>query len=234
MKISSKRLFFPESSQAAKYGGCFSGDSTVLTATGRRRLSDLQIGEFIQALDSSTNQLVFSEVLLFLDYDPQQKREFLYITLSSGRTLTITPSHLVLLDDWTAKYAEKLRVGDSLLVSDSKELIKEKIVRVEGVWRTGVYAPLTAAGTVIVDGVAASCYATIDSQWLAHWAFSPIRLAHNVHEGLGRLWTAVSRPLGGWTGNETRAVAKPTTGIFWYAKMLYITADFFIPSHLYE
>jgi hedgehog protein len=89
-------LSFPESSQAAKYGGCFSGESTVLTSSGaRRQLSQLQIGEKIQALDPSTNQIVFSEVLLFLDYDPHQKREFLHITLSSGRTLTVTPSHLL-------------------------------------------------------------------------------------------------------------------------------------------
>ncbi|KYB28973.1 hedgehog precursor [Tribolium castaneum] len=203
-----------ESSQAAKYGGCFSGESTVLTSTGlRRNLSSLQIGEKIQALDPSTNELVFSEVLLFLDYNPSQRRQFLHITLASGRTLTVTPSHLLVLDDRTMKYAQKLQPGDFLLVSDNAKnaLISEKIVRLEAVWRSGVFAPLTGVGTLVVNDVVASCYATIDSQWLAHWAFAPIRW-------VAKLWDSGLR--------------KPGVGVFWYARLLYATADFVLPSHL--
>ncbi|XP_044258646.1 indian hedgehog protein [Tribolium madens] len=205
-----------ESSQAAKYGGCFSGETTVLTSTGlRRNLSDLRIGEKIQAFDPATKQLVFSEILVFLDFDPSQKREFLSITLSSGRTLTVTPSHLLLLDDRTVKYAEKLQIGDFLLVSDPKDgLSREEIVQVRGVWRTGVFAPLTSVGTLVVNDVVASCYASVDSQWVAHWAFLPVR------------WVA------GFWGNS--GLRKPEMGVFWYAKMLYVMADFILPSHLHE
>lgn len=219
-----------------KYGGCFSAETTVLTNTGHRRpLSDLQIGEKIQAMDPTTNKIIFSEILLFLDYDPHQKREFLQIFLSSGRTLTVTPSHLLILDDRTVKYAENLHSGDTLLVSDTKNrLIPDKIVHVKGVWRTGVFAPLTSVGTLIVNDVVASCYATIDSQWLAHLAFSPVRLVFNVRNGLYRLWTVVSQPVVSWGENYKSALRKPDSGVFWYAKMLYFTADYLLPSHLHE
>lgn len=228
-----------ESSQAAKYGGCFSGESTVLTSSGaRRQLSQLQIGEKIQALDPSTNQIVFSEVLLFLDYDPHQKREFLHITLSSGRTLTVTPSHLLVSGGRTKNrtevvYAEKLQIGDSLFfVSGGNRLTEDEIVQLKPIWKTGVFAPLTSVGTLVVNDVLASCYATIDSQRLAHWAFSPVRLAFNVKDGLYRLWTVLSKPILGWSGSDR--TTKPSPGVFWYAKALYVTADYLLPSHLHE
>ncbi len=36
--------------------------------------------------------------------------------------------------------------------------------------------PLTNTGTIIIDGVVASCYANTESQTLAHWAFLPLRV----------------------------------------------------------
>ncbi|RZC40304.1 Hint and/or PT-HINT domain containing protein [Asbolus verrucosus] len=229
-----------ESSQAGKYGGCFSGDSTVLTSTGqRRKLSEVQVGERILAEDPSTKEMVFSEVLLFLHYDPYQKREFLQITLSKGQVLTVTPNHLVVsgkLTDSRTVYAKKLKIGDTLRVSDSNNRLKEdEIVQVKPVLRTGVFAPLTTVGTLVVNDVLASCYATVDDQSLAHWAFSPIRLAFNVRESFYRLWTIISKPMVGWSDVSAKAApAKPQVGVFWYAKVLYATADYLLPSHLHE
>jgi len=39
----------------------------------------------------------------------------------------------------------------------------------------GIYAPLTVAGTIVVDGVAASCYASTRSHTAAHAAMKPMR-----------------------------------------------------------
>ena len=46
----------------------------------------------------------------------------------------------------------------------------------------GIYAPLTARDNVVVDDVLDVCYAQIDSQATAHWAFVPVRLlwSHNL------------------------------------------------------
>lgn len=225
-----------ESSQAAKYGGCFSAETTVLTSDGTiKTLPDLKIGEKILSLDPSTFQLTFSEVLLFLHYNPDESRQFVKITLESGKTLTLTPTHLVLTGSLKSNrivYADDLKPSDKLLTSDSKNRLQEDvIVKIEQVMRKGVYAPLTEAGTVVVNDVLASCYAVVNSQALAHFAYGPLRLIHNMKESLKKLWSLINKPISGW--NSSRSLIKPTIGVHWYGKMLYTLVDIFYPKILY-
>ncbi|XP_050297430.1 sonic hedgehog protein [Anthonomus grandis grandis] len=224
-----------ESSQGG-YGGCFTGDSTVLTSTGARLpLSDLRAGEKILAQDPTTKKLVFSEVILFLDYNPTQKRQFLHFILKSGRTLTITPYHLMTLKDGRTVYAGTLKPGDKVLISIDKDTTSEDSINsITSVLRTGVYAPLTKVGTVVINDVVASCYATVDSQRLAHWAFLPLRLVWNIKRGLYRFWVLLQKPVNGWYQQIDEINRQsPPEGIHWYAKTLYATANYLIPSHLH-
>lgn len=231
-----------ESSQGARYGGCFPGESTISTSSGqKKKLSELRVGEKILARDPRTNKLMFSEVILFLDYDPSQKRQFLTIKLATGRTLTVTPTHLVLTGhskNVRTVFAENIKIGDVLLVSDSNNSITEdSVVEISGVVRTGIYAPLTEIGTVVVNDIVVSCYATVDSQPLADWAFLPLRLVWNIEQGFLRLWGILSKPLGIWSRDISVSVTSSRTipvGIHWYARMLYTLADYLIPSHLRE
>ncbi|KRT83295.1 hypothetical protein AMK59_3366, partial [Oryctes borbonicus] len=228
-----------ESSQGGKYGGCFSAESTVFTETGtQRKLQDLQVGEKILSLDLNTQQFIYSEVILFLDWDPSQRRDFLKFELRSGRTLTVTPSHLIfqIANDNTSRtiYAAKLSVGDRVLVRDSSRLIEDAIVKVQQVAKTGVFAPLTMTGTVVVDGVLASCYATIDSQSIAHWAFTPIKLMLNFNHGLQRIWTLMLKPMEGWEIESNQIAATPSRGVYWYARILYVFGDYLIPHRIYK
>lgn len=230
------RIFITESSQGARYGGCFPGDSTVTISNGhKKKLFDLQIGEKVLSRDPKTNKLVFSEVILFLDYDPSQKRQFLSIELSSGRTLTLTPTHLVLLrhaKNVRTVFAENIKIGDVLLVSDANNnIIEDSVVEINGVIRTGVYAPLTEIGTVIVNDVIVSCYATVDSQSLADWAFLPLRLVWNVERSFARLWKMLSNSNSNSSVTTSRTIP---VGVHWYARFLYTMADYLIPSHLRE
>lgn len=251
---------FPESTQAAKYGGCFTAKSTVTTSTGKRRkLTDLRVGDSVLAWDASAQRAVFSEVIMFLDYDPKQRRDFLRFTLASGRSMTVTPTHLLVTPDHpenleqvsnhldsaskirgptetasTVRFASEFSVGDRLLVKDSESdgLLVDAIVEVEVVTLTGVYAPLTAVGTVFVDDVLASCYATVDSQTIAHWSFAPVRLAINVRDGFYRVWGLMSSPVYAWTRSKTPD--RPAVGVHWYARFLYVIGDFLIPSRMHK
>lgn len=213
-----------ESSQAAKSGGCFSEETTVETSSGARvRLADLRVGDRVLALDLASGRLTYSEVLLFLDRDPLQRREFLRLRTAGGRSLTVTPSHLLLVQDAgrrppQAVFAARVRLGDLVLVPAGDGAPQtDTVVAIEEVLMQGVFAPLTREGTIVADGVVASCYAVVDSQWLAHLTYAPFRLMASVRNLVG--------------GNDTVSYDAPV-GVHWYAKALYALAQFVLPGAL--
>ena len=73
----------------------------------------------------------------------------------------------------TMKFASTVRVGDHLVSAGSN------LTRVRSVvprLTAGVYSPLIATGTLLVDDLLASCYADWSSHDLAHLATLPYRL----------------------------------------------------------
>uniref|UniRef100_A0A182FA51 Protein hedgehog n=1 Tax=Anopheles albimanus TaxID=7167 RepID=A0A182FA51_ANOAL len=223
-----------DSSQSNHASGCFTGDSTVLTESGtRRRLSELRIGEKVQAIDATGNA-VFSEVLMFMDRDTHQRREFVTIEAEGGAVLKVTPAHLVLV--WRKEraetrfvFADRVREGDHVLVHGADgpggpRLEPRRVHRIAALLADGVYAPLTREGTIVVDAIAASCYALIDSQTVAHLSFLPYRAVE-------KLWSLFER-----AGAGSGSLSLPRhEGIHWYAKSLYTIKDYLIPpSWLYH
>lgn len=189
------------------------------------------------SFDTSSKELIFSEVILFLDYDPFQRREFLFFFLASGRTFTVTSNHLLLagsLKYMQTVYAKELKIGDNLLFGNSNNtIVEDNVLDIRTVLKTGVYAPLTQAGTLVVNDMIASCYATIDSQHLAHWAFLPLRILWNIRKSLYKLWSIIKKPSISWSSVSPLVTNnKPSIGVHWYAKILYTTASYFLPSHL--
>ncbi|XP_069509935.1 desert hedgehog protein [Ambystoma mexicanum] len=213
-----------DNSLAIRAGGCFPGTATVLLPSGEKiRLSDLRHGDRVLSVDQ-TGQVVSTEVLLFLDMDYHRQTSFVAIELElHSQKLLLTPSHLVFAArglanstaDFAPVFASQVRVGDLVLAYQEghKHLNPTKVVRVfveEGV---GVYAPLTTQGTLLVNNVLASCYAVIDSHYWAHWAFSPLRLAHTFMSVLPS-----------WGPGSGRSGA-PNVGLHWYPKLLYRVAQ---------
>ncbi|CAL8397941.1 unnamed protein product [Boreogadus saida] len=213
-----------EHSVAAKSGGCFPGDALVTTETGgRTAIRDLQPGDRVLTATFDPAHLVYSEVLTFLDRDPATRKLFHTVRTHSGGALSLTAAHLLFVargnctegaeptpgDAMMAVYASDARPGQCVLVvapgnSDGGDQ-GGRLSRVVGVsgarggGRKGAYAPLTAHGTLVVDGMLASCYAAVDGHELAHAAFAPLRL-------LGRWWG------GGREGGE---------GLHWYGRVLH-------------
>ncbi|XP_008546836.1 sonic hedgehog protein isoform X1 [Microplitis demolitor] len=182
-----------ESSSVGKSGGCFPGKSKIRTSNGiQKSLSDLQVGEKIAALDSRGN-VIYSEVLAFMDRQPMEKRQFIKLTTSSGKHLTLTPAHLVPVkqnDVETVTFSARVKIGDRILVQDNipstssalpeSRLRWDTVIEAKLILDSGVYAPLTSEGTVLIDDVVASCYALVDSQTIAHYAFMPFRFIHSI------------------------------------------------------
>lgn len=104
-----------------------------------------------------------------------------------------TPGHLVFVVDQSGRQVDKavasLKVGDLIMVA-STDQAGEKMLRHSEVLAMhddlgsdGLYAPLTPSGTLIVDDVVASNYATHSVEvslphGAAHALFFPLRLWH--------------------------------------------------------
>lgn len=208
-----------DSSQASHSSGCFALDSTVQTESGEiRRLSQLKVGEKILSVNSD-GETVFSEVIMFLDRDIKQTREFVQIKTSGGSSVRTTPAHL--LPVWKPHqhetkylYADQVEENDFLLVNVNNNLEPQLVTEVRAVLSRGFIAPLTREGTVVVDSIAASCYALVNSQSLAHISFMPFRTMKTLSS-----WLSVQQPS-----------ASQQNGINWYAKALYNIKDYVVPK----
>ena len=232
-------LNIPESAEPGKNAGCFPADATVRLSSGKRiPMSELRIGDKVQAVGSSSGELEYSEVLLFLDRSQDEVRTFLNLRTESGSVLTVTSSHLVQASSssscleptscFQASYAGSVEPGHYILVSGDGALRPERVVEVSVRRLKGVYAPLTRSGTLVVDNVLASSYAVIDSQFIAHAAFAPVRWASAFKANLRLLWKSVS-----FSSSEPRTMRySPPEGVHWYARLLYSIAGYILPDHL--
>ena len=206
-------------------------------------MSELRVGDRVLSV-TPEGDYVFSPVILFLDRNPEEQRQFYTIHLDSGHSLTLTPEHLVhsaTADSRSAEgfvpvFARSIQEGDLLLVHSSRAvLVPQRVVRVEVEINTGVYAPLTTAGNLVVDNVLASCYALVDSASLAHSVFAPVRWYESARQLLNGL-------IPSYYGSEEKRLDKrssleelsPQNGIHWYADILYSIAEWAIPSRLAE
>lgn len=193
----------------------------MVTESGeKRRLADLRVGERVLSVDSE-GRTAFSEVMLFLDRNIAEERQFVQIETEDGTMLTVTPSHLLMSTDSVGRrsfvFADRVEEGDLMLVAvNGTALAPRRVTRVSVAVSRGVYAPLTRVGTIIVDSVAASCYALVDSQTVAHWSFLPMRAA-----------TRISR----WFSSKEPEASRQN-GIHWYARTLYAIKDYVLPAKL--
>jgi hedgehog len=114
------------------------------------------------------------------------------------------------------------------LASGNDALDADAVASVRTVRRRGVFAPLTAAGTLVVDGVGASCYAVVSSHPLAHTVFAPFRLLRNAQRAAHALWTSLGG--GAATARAPLAAAPQPVGVHWYARALYWVARTVLPN----
>lgn len=196
---------------------------------------------------NSKGELVYSPVLLFLDRNVDEKRVFIKIHTKHGKQITTTTSHLLLVvsatkilhtnqtlhyNDTQTTFAENVQIGDRLLVRHTNYtnvLEFDVVTNIETIYLQGVFAPLTEEGTIVVDDVVASCYAIINSQSIAQFAFAPVRF----YTHLKSTWLNVMSYIGLYSQNDVIQSKNTQHGIHWYPKILYSVTNFFLPKKLF-
>ncbi|KAB5577241.1 hypothetical protein PHYPO_G00207650 [Pangasianodon hypophthalmus] len=217
-----------EHSVAAKTGGCFPGGALVSLENGSRKaMQDLRLGERVLASlhGDGSGQLIFSEVIAFLDRQSSARTLFYTIETESGAALSLTAAHLVFVAEGNCSgpaprgqlrtvFASEVQLGQCVVSAQGpgQEGRLSRVIRVQ-LWEDmGVFAPLTLHGTVVVNDIVSSCYATMDEHWLAHIAFGPLRALHH--------W-------GGPMGHQAE-------GVHWYSSLLHwIGTHILDPKHFH-
>lgn len=190
-------IFYPKTNEQ----GCFPRDAqvTVLRSDGKVisvAISSVSPGDRVLAwLPSkrggsiSEPDLVFSEVYWVAGKGGSEPTEHWVVSHSAG-TIRATPSHLIL-----ARRAEEepallpishILPGDSIFLHSRSSAAETKVHSVKAEFHhEGAFAPVTVAGTIVVDGALASSYGTaavpvFGGHWshnLIHGALAPARLA---------------------------------------------------------
>ena len=174
--LSSKK---PTSCSAPKF--CFSGETTVQVKNkGTLPMKALEIGDEVLAAAAGKYEKVYS----FGHRHESVTATFLQFLPS---TLEISRDHMVLVQ---GKYvpASAVQVGDHLESGSGDVIMVEAI---HTVTRSGVYAPFTSSGSIVVSNIKASNYIAFQDsdrlivggyetpftyQWIAHMSQSPHRI----------------------------------------------------------
>jgi len=226
-----------ESAHPGQQSGCFPASAKVVTSTGLKRMDEVVPGDKVKAV-ASDGSLVFSEVLMFLDRSPKEVRRYVTLKTEEGRSLKLTPTHLVYAGDrWCdelscmrATFAGLVEEGQAVMVEEEEVLVARLVEEVSSTTELGVFAPLTREGNLVVEGVLASSYAVIDSQRIAHASFAPVRWVSSFSDGVRALWRTIS--LGESLPRSSGALSPLAEGVHWYPRVLYTVAGYLLPSHL--
>eukprot|EP00928_Gymnodinium_smaydae_P041314 TRINITY_DN27979_c0_g1_i1.p1 TRINITY_DN27979_c0_g1~~TRINITY_DN27979_c0_g1_i1.p1 ORF type:complete len:310 (+),score=84.35 TRINITY_DN27979_c0_g1_i1:71-1000(+) len=158
---------------------CFPGHSVAeVFDTGFVPLSKLRVGERVRVGAGDGD---FEPVMSFIHAGGVGRRsQHLKIDHAAGGSLRASHNHLIFLAGGSAVAAGSVRVGDDLLLADGRRAKVTGVGREEA--ETGMFAPVTPSGKVVVDGVLASAYATVHGINLPHGAmhasFFPVRVFH--------------------------------------------------------
>ena len=145
---------------------CFPGDSVVITPTGTKLISHLEVGDNVLTV-SRMGTVIFEEIYLLGHKDFHSIGVFLQIHTLSNATLRLTHDHQISFTsqlDKAPKYgpAAAVKVGDYVHVvsKDNRIVYLSKVTVVEEIFAQGYFNPYTMQGNIVVDGVVASCHSS--------------------------------------------------------------------------
>ena len=137
---------------------CFPAAATATLADGTTKpMRDLQLGDEVLGGDGS-----YSPVYFFSHADAAVEASFVRLELAaSGKVLTLSPDHYVPIDGILI-YAKDVRAGDAISRWTGGGFETDVVANKTKIVADGLYNPYTLSGSIVVDGVLASCH----SSWI--------------------------------------------------------------------
>jgi len=166
---------------------CFPSSALVWLTTGSHLIGELTPGHELVTINLGQNGTKMgmekSPFLTYLHIEPEMRAEFIQLRCEDGSQLDISPEHLLFKSvNGRAKPvpAKSIEIGESLfrisLQPQEKGIYRSKVLEIKScVTMSGVYAPLTQSGTLIVNGFFVSCYSHVKSHQTAHRAMGLLR-----------------------------------------------------------
>ena len=180
---------------------CFPSNSRVVLRDGKSKaMSDVRVGDEVLAMDLNTREPVYSRVYGFGHFDIESRIDgYVVVDFGNGVTTALTENHHThRCSDAICKNLEEVPAGDVvpgdvLLIAQQKNKgdtsttatatavawIPTEVLAVRRESRSGMIAPLTHDGTVVVDGTLHSIY-TSEWRWAQPIIFYPIKLANSM------------------------------------------------------
>jgi hypothetical protein len=201
----------------------FSAANTVeVQEKGVIPVKDLRIGDRVKSADGS-----MGTVYSFGHYQPDVNTEYIRIHAKGhSKVLEISKDHLIFVNG-TAVPVSSVAIGDKVDLGAGRG--SSEVIKMKAVTRKGAFAPFTMSGTIVVSGVVASAYVTLQKDsstlsigaystpltmhWLAHVFETPHRLfckfrmdlcmneTYNV-DGISS-WVEKPLHIGRWFVNKT-------------------------------
>jgi len=169
---------------------------------GPKRMDEIRVGDEVLSSASwdGNGAVSYQPVTQFIHKDPAVFTRYTVIHTASGKSLSLTPYHLLpqfdcqllelmttvdeasvmsarqyeILFTQSAQFAHRARSGQCVLVvhQDGHQLVPERITNVTLAIRRGVFSPITASGIIVANGVQASCYSSVENHALQHAFFA--------------------------------------------------------------
>jgi hypothetical protein len=130
-------------------------------------MSELRMGDKVLSVRSDGSTF-FDEIYMFGHKDERSKVEFVLLETDGGAALRLTQDHYLHVQRpnsaaWSVIPASAAKVGDVVLVLRSGQInttLSHRIVSKSTVMDRGLFNPYTMHGSILVDGVLASCHSS--------------------------------------------------------------------------
>jgi hypothetical protein len=154
--------------KTCKKSGCFPASATVTLLSGKVvTMEELETGDEVLTVGSS-GEKVFSPVYLWGHRDADATASFYEVSTAAGAKLTLSPEHYMYVAEngcegatmasATTLSPELVKVGQGAWIMTAAGPECSAITAIAKVEKKGLFKPMTLTGTIVVDGMRASCY----------------------------------------------------------------------------